>query len=181
MINLLLPEEQDLLRAEYHHRLSVVVGSLAGAWFLIIFVIAISLFGYMFLEKQQVGAALAEVEKSSLGSKIEVQAATVTELNALIKQWQGGQAAVLPSTLLQHLLDHRGRVTIQTISYSAKAPGTINLAGKSPTRADFLAYLEALRLDPQFAAVVSPVKNLIQEKNLPFTLSLTLKPSTAKK
>ena len=181
MINLLLPEEQDLLRAEYRHRLSVVVGSLTGVWFLIILVIAISLFGYMLIEKQEVATALAEVEKSALGSKIEVQAATVTKLNALTKQWHGGEMAVLPSDLVQRLLDRRGRVTIQTINSSAKTPGTINLAGKSSTRPDFLAYLEALRLDPQFAEVVSPVKNLIQEKNLPFTLTIILKSAPAKK
>ncbi|MBI2100432.1 MAG: hypothetical protein HYT47_00175 [Candidatus Vogelbacteria bacterium] len=177
MINLLLPVDQQKLRTDYRRRWLVVAGFLFLVWLLIILVILSSLYLLVRLRRAETVEALASVKNDLEALEIEKQAATIREANVLIKQLVGDTTTASPVAIIRRLVDRRGSVAISEISYnfSPVAPATFRLTGKSPTRQEFLLYLEALRRDPELATIDSPVKNLIREKNLVFTLEVTVK------
>ncbi len=176
MINLLLPEEQKKLSSEYHHRLLTVAGFLISAWFIIILIIIGSLYWYIFLQRTEAEQMLAKVNSGSILAEVEKQTLTIKNFNDLVKQWQSGEVANSPSLIIKDLLSDRRQVVVQQLNYSAKSAegAIITLSGKSPTRQQFLTYLASLEKNPLFKKINSPVKNLIQEKNISFTLEITL-------
>lgn len=183
MINLLLPGYQDKLRADYRYRWLVTAGFLVLVWLLIIFIITASPYWFVRFRRAEAEQALASVKNDIVAAQIEQQAATIKEANALAKSLLAETVAISPVTIIRRLVDRRGPVTIKEIAYSisSDAPPLLKLTGKSPTRQEFLVYLEALRADPALAEIDSPVRNLIQEKNLTFMLGVTVKSLPAPK
>jgi len=178
MINLLLPNDQQKLRADYRHRLFTVTGFLLLIWLVIIFISAASLYWFVRLRRAEAVEALTSVKSDTLAAaEIEKQAAAIKEANILTKHLRAETTMFLPVAVIRRLTDRRGSITISKIAYSASpnAPPMVKLAGKSPTRQEFLVYLEALRTDPGLDEIDSPVRNLIQEKNFSFTLGVTVK------
>ncbi|MBI4136370.1 MAG: hypothetical protein HY481_02385 [Candidatus Vogelbacteria bacterium] len=183
MINLLLSDYQQKLRADYRHRLFAVAGFLLLVWLLIILIIAVSLYWFVHLRRTEAEATLASVKNDTLAAAIEKQAAAIKEANILTKHLRAETTTVSPAAVIRRLTDRRGAITIREITYSLSpnAPPVVKLTGKSPTRQEFLVYLEALRTDPGLDEIDSPVRNLIQEKNLSFTLEVTIKSPRAPK
>ncbi len=183
MINLLLPDYQQKVRADYRRRWLVVAGSLFLIWLLIIFIIAASLYWFVRLRRAAAVEALALIKNDTVILEIEKQAAAIKEANILVKHLRTKPPPASPAAVIRRLIDRRGSIIISEIAYrfSPNAPPTVKLVGKSPTRQEFLVYLETLRADPELAKVDSPVKNLIQEKNLSFTLEVTGKSPPAPK
>lgn len=173
MINLLLPEDQIKLRADYRRRLSATAAGLMLAWLVVVLVIAGAL--YLFIRHRQIesAAALAAAKQALAGENLEQLAAAIKETNEQVDRLIL-PAPAPPSEIIARIIEPRGRVRLEKISY-AGGQKTIDLAGTAPARPDFLSYLEALRALPEIVRVDSPVRNLIQEKNLSFTLNLTLK------
>ncbi|MEK7552772.1 MAG: hypothetical protein AAB505_01545 [Patescibacteria group bacterium] len=176
MINLLLPDDQKKRRVEHHHRLLVVSGNLTLALLVIILLVVVSL--YWIVHSKRV-----EVEKNLVGTKQQmVEADTakleaeVKKINERIKHLQTNQSTVTPSLILDRLISYRQGISLQQITYLSKsgAPIAVELVGQSETRPGWLNYLERLQADPLFVEIESPVRNLIQEKNPTFTLSLKI-------
>jgi hypothetical protein len=56
--------------------------------------------------------------------------------------------------------------------------GTVTLRGTAATRSLLVSFTEALRKEPLFLSVDSPVSNLLKEQNLDFSLMIILKQAT---
>lgn len=178
MINLLLPEDQNAARTEYRRRVLAVAGTLALAFLLIIFIIAGSLYWFIRFRQAEAGQALETAKRELAVDNLDQLASDIKATNDKLKRLRADpDLKAPPSEIIARLVQSRGRVILQKITYLARsgAPVMVSLAGKAPTRQEFLSYLEILQNDPLLAQVDSPVKNLIQEKNLSFTLELTLK------
>ncbi|MBI2097503.1 MAG: hypothetical protein HYT46_01010 [Candidatus Vogelbacteria bacterium] len=177
MINLLLPVDQQKLRADYRRRWFVVSGFLTLGWLLIVFIIAASLYWFVRFRRADAETALAAIKTDRVAAAIKEQAAAIKEADVLTKSLRVDPLTISPSSVIRRLLDRRGSVTVSEIAYVVPpdGPPALKLAGKSQTRQEFLVYLEALRSDPELVTVDSPVKNLIQEKNFTFTLGITIK------
>jgi hypothetical protein len=117
---------------------------------------------------------LAEDQVDQLRTEIE----EINERLSRLRVSLAGPGPARPSLVLAHLINPLLPFELRQIDYSTNADlsVTVNLAGQSPTRPDFLTYLESLRADSLFADVESPVNNLIQDQNLSFTLKLAVTP-----
>lgn len=177
MINLLLPIERNKRRAEYRQRLFVTAGLLSLAFLLIILVIAGSLYWFIRFRRAEVEQNLASIKHEFAGANLDQAAAEIKRTNDELKHLRVGGIASTPSLILDHLIAPRGAVTLRQIAYRSAAdqPTLVSVTGKSPTRQEFLNYLSRLQGDPLFVKIESPVKNLIQEKNLAFNLELVAK------
>ena len=51
----------------------------------------------------------------------------------------------------------------------------IKITGFAPTREIFISFEKALREDPKIIDVVSPISNILKEKNIDFSLTLKIK------
>jgi len=178
MINLLLPEEARAVNRDYYRRIWTVAGMLVLATTIIILIVIGSLYWFTNIRLTDAKQALAVSKQAFAQNDLDQLLEEIKITNERLKRLASSVdlPGLLPSEILTKIIDSRGQVTLQKINYLAGADSTkVSLAGRSSTRTEFLKYLETLRQLPFIAQVHSPVKNLIQEKNLSFTLELTLK------
>ena len=178
MINLLPPENQYSVKQDYRRRIWATAGLLLLAFLLVILITAGSLYWLVRIRLAEAKQKLETTKQTLTENDLDKLAAEIKNTNEQLKRLNTLPAATpLPSTFIAKIIQPRGQVNLQKISYSAPAaaPATINLEGRAPTRQEFLRYLAELQELPFLAKVDSPVKNLIQEKNFIFTLSLILK------
>lgn len=85
----------------------------------------------------------------------------------------------LPGDLFEEVIKLKpASVKIKSLSYATttSTAGSLSLAGLALTRTDLLKYVDLLKQNPTFSQVESPVGNLIRDKNVEFTLVLTVAP-----
>jgi Tfp pilus assembly protein PilN len=83
----------------------------------------------------------------------------------------------LPGDLFEEVIKLKpASVKIKSLSYATttSVAGSLSLAGLALTRTDLLKYIDLLKQNPVFSQVESPVGNLIRDKNVEFTLVLTV-------
>ena len=175
MINLLLLNDRQLIRAEYRHRLFIVGGLLV---FGLAFILLIIIGSFGFIISQRRDGVLEQVTAAKLESATADLAAarkTVEETNSVLEILTQATADESTSFLFRKLIEARGSgVKLNHLEFVTDGGGRIELTGRSETRAALLAYLEALRTDPHFQEIKSPIKNIIQERDLTFELVVTL-------
>jgi len=177
MINLLLPVDRKAVRAVYRHRLFVVGGLLTFGLALIALIIVSSFAFILSLRRGEVlGQIMIAKQQFSTDALAKVQQ-TVSEVNASINILGPVPGHESVADILKQLIDKR-TAGIQLISFKfvAQENGTVEVAGKSQTRVALLAYLEALRAEPRFSKIESPVKNIIRERDVTFNLTVTMAP-----
>jgi len=177
MINLLLPTGARAVRRDYRRRIWTVAGMLMLSFILVMFVVIGSLYWFTRVRLADAKQALTVSKQTLVQGDLDRSLVEIKTTNERLKRLTSpvDNQSPLPSTLLAELIKHRGQITLQKIEYSADVPTKVRLAGQAPTRSEFLKYLETLRQLPFVERFDSPVKNLVQEKNLSFTFELTLK------
>ena len=178
MINLLPPENQRLVNQDYRRRVWTVIGLLLLAFLVVVLIVTGSLYREERFRLAEAQQGLETTKQTLAEGELDKLAAAVKNTNEQLKRLAAlPAAAAAPSTIIALIIRQRGAVVLSKLTYAAPAggPAKLSLEGRAPTRQEFLRYLEALQTLPFLAQVNSPVKNLIQEKNLTFTLELLLK------
>ena len=177
MINLLPSEQKQLLWRDYHRRVLVVGGFLFSCLLFVAIVVLATLYF-------SVGASQQRAENTLIKGRVENTVATADQLEQEIKSFSqklallNGSGIPTPITaVIKSILNHKiAGVVLNTINYNKNLDElvNINVAGTAQTRSQFLALVEALRSDPTFKKVDSPVSNLIKESQTDFSLSLEI-------
>ena len=175
MINLLFPADQKAIRAEYRHRLFVV-----GGWFVFgLILIALVIVGsFVFIisgRYNEVREQVAAAQREFAGDELAKARQTVEQANAATEVLLANPASESPIIVYRRLIDARGPgIRLTQIGFSSAGRGRVEITGQSATRAALLAYLDKLRTEPHFQSVDSPIKNIIRERDVAFTLTIVL-------
>lgn len=176
MINLLPEEKKHQLRREYQlRRITVLLCVAAG---IVLFVAGTLLPLYAVLGVRH-EAALAAVE--TLVAKEEKERVAVRNVVREVS----GQIAVLSEPkadtkiafdLIPAILTTKGNVSVKGLSHQQlEGKTTVRLNGIAPRRDDFIGFLRALETSGMFSSVQSPVSNLVKDRDLVFSVELTLR------
>lgn len=180
MNNLLPPQERKLILTDYRRRRLAV-----GVFLLTVIVLVVTgLFGLQagrFKSAAKNTRWLREIEEKQQGHQTFIKAKDsisqvnrhITVLSALTKP-DVGPAGFINKVLLRRPVG----VVISGFNYRSNfaTARTITLIGRAETRASLLFFIDALKKEPAFAAVDSPVANLIREKDADFTVTINLAP-----
>jgi len=178
MLNLVPPSEILNNLAEYRRRRLVT----AGIFCLVVILAAILVTASLFLIvkarqaplKQQLASAnsyLQDSEWRAVTIVIDLVKKQLRRLDGLTDIEQGFTPA------LGVISEKRnGDIRLEAISYERREGelATLRISGVAASRQALLRFVDALRTDSFFAAVESPVTNLIKVQNVDFTLTLTL-------
>lgn len=178
MINLLPTEKIVAFKAEYRRRRVMVLAALSLAWFIVMAFSVFALYIFARSERQLAEDRLAEKQERLNGTEageVNRQLSRLSDELAVIKR--GESSRVLPVSFLQKVLAVKPaalRLTSLTFAKGLEAgsESSIELLGVAGTRHDLLAFLDSLRAEKTFAAVDSPVSNLIKENNVDFKIKL---------
>ena len=175
MINLLLPTDQKALRAEYRHRLFVVGGLFS---FGLILIAAIIIGSFAFILAGRRNEALGQItaaRRGFAGDDLAEGQQAIEEANVATKIVVAPFSSESLAAISRRLIDKRGPgIQLIRLGFSAEGAGRGEVEGKSTTRASLLKYLDALRADSHFRSVDSPIKNIIRERDITFSLAITL-------
>lgn len=178
MINL-LPEEKLLtLRADYEARRFAVGSALFFSWLVVAAVVAGSVYLSFRTERlvlvgqlESASSSPGEIATSTAGPSLGQIRADVIALTQIEKR------RLWPSSVLEGVLSVRPPgVRLLRLALETEANQfVLNLSGLALSRTDLLNFVDRLKRDEVWATVDSPVSNLIKDKNVEFTLKLTLK------
>lgn len=175
MINLLTPETQAAVLVEYRSRRRVVGGCLA--------------LGVLLSALALGGTLLSQLRLQQLALKDDLGKLATANSNDELKntlQQTGAEIALLRTTsnerplvaLWRLMLAHRPSQLMldgwTSEAATINTAATIKLSGQAPDRQTLLNFLDALRREPTFSAVDSPITNLIKSRDIPFNIQLTL-------
>lgn len=177
MINLLPPVAWEQVRREYRRRWWVVLGLVVLSVSLASLVVTWSLFFFIFSSRLATARTEAAGEQSG-----EVVAARERATAWAAFRRQAGMAidpdAPHVGPVVERILAARGTgVMLANFYYEdhgSTDPVLARLAGQAATRRDLLGFIDRLKADPMFAEVESPVGNLIKDRAVDFTLTLTI-------
>ena len=176
-LNLLPPEDQTTIGHERLRRYVVVC--CGGIAVLLSMGIILLLPTYFFLYFQNRGivellTARLETSKSAQAEETELR---VTEVNETLRRLQTDYAlreSALTSNMQTLFREAPAGITLLTFSYE-KETSRISLRGTATTRNDLLQFISAIRNHPLFEQVESPVENILQDRDVSFTLSFSVK------
>lgn len=178
MINLLPPKEKLQLKSDYRRRQAATATLLAFGFALISLVFLLAINFSIFFQHQSIVALLGSLKNTTRKDQSAAAQTLVKKLNqefSFFPTTSWGKA----SDLISGVVAARPRgVTITKWSYGRGTPSTLTILGQADTRDELLAFLDNLKKSDQFTAVNSPISNLIKNRNVPFTLGLTIKESS---
>lgn len=177
MINLLPEDYQEGVRRRYRARRLVLAGLLAATWCLMAALMAGALWWVARGERQTLAESVEGLKRQVATEQLAVDErrlalfAKQVDLLAL----QSGASAIL-SVLWSDLAAARpAGVTISDWRYRLTAEGKVlELAGRTTERQALLDFIDRLKSDARFAAVESPLSNLVRSGQSQFSLSLLL-------
>lgn len=179
MINLLSIEEKKELISDYRRRRLVV-------WLMVILsalVLAILMLSSCWVMLSYRTLSLAKVLNSK---KYEISNKSFDSLSQTVKSTNDKLTIFLantgelakPSAVLKQIVDkRRSGIRILGISYERKdgTNAAVTVRGKSNDRNAVLGFADALRKDPLFVSVDSPISNIIRQTNSDFNITTSVK------
>ncbi|MBY0538191.1 hypothetical protein K2P47_02200 [Patescibacteria group bacterium] len=178
MINLIPPSAKKSIAFEYWKRVAAVWLALVSCAFVILSVFLLpthialrSEIGYL---EETVSAGSARVSNYDISS---------TELIAATNQARlllDNATTTIPSDLITALTQYAGsNVALNNFQFvKLTSTPSITLAGLAATRQDLAQFRDAVAADARFATVDLPISNLIKDKDLLFSMEITLATST---
>ena len=181
--NLLPPERLRALTRDYYLRLGVVALWLVTALTLVAAVLLVPSFLLVSASKEEkearlatLSASFATVDEAGLSTRLATLSAHTETLSAL--EANGSVSDLLRATLL---VAHPG-ITLSEIAYapatdaSPARGGTITLTGIAESRGVLRNYQLALQKAPFAEAANVPVSAYAKDTNIPFIVTLILRP-----
>lgn len=180
LTNLLPFERRRALTRDYFLRLGTVATLLATT--LVLVAAALLAPTYVFLAKSVAAkeARLASVKASLASSDDAVLSARLAALRSDADALATLARAFSASAIVRAALAvSRAGVTLSGFEYSPAAdtrPGTLSLSGAAATRDALRAYQLALERAPFARSASLPVSTYAKDRNIPFTIAITLAP-----
>ncbi len=175
MINLIPPQCKTLVKKEYLFRVSAVASIIIAC---ALFASAIALLPAYVLLGAHVGS-MTKINEESVQKNAEYIRATeeLEKTALLVAQLAKGTHPVSPTEVLIHIEQAlSSEVALEGISLSLDATKIqVQARGTAKSRESLRLFLETLKKDTFFADAQVPVSDLARDKNLIFTLTLTLK------
>jgi hypothetical protein len=177
MFNLLPDSLKKEIKAEYKLRVIIVI---------LVFVLFIQLSFLVFIfpswlislykEKETVAQAeeMSKSERvSNINSLTSIVTDTNTKLNMLNNTLEYPEFLPLANSILAQ---KTSSIKLDQFYYTSQSPvtGTISLNGVSATRDSLVAFVKSLQETKLFKSVDLPVSNLTKDKNIKFSLTLTI-------
>lgn len=175
MINLLTPETQAAVFAEYRSRRRVVGGYLALGLLFSALALGGTLWWQLRLQQLELKDNFGKLAAGDPNEELK-DVLRQTNVTVSLLRRAGHERPI--AALWQAVLIHRpGKLTLNgwtSEAATAQTAGTIKLSGVAPDRQTLLDFLNALRQEPTFSAIDSPITNLIKNREIPFNIQLTL-------
>lgn len=176
MINLLPENNKIEIKKEYTRRLFVVIGAFT---FFVALISAVILTCLLFLinrEKNNFNRQLfiseQRFEFKDLKEILPGMENFAAKLSFLEKESDGVKLSFLLGEILKRKSEN---VKINGFSYDKiSGGGRILISGMAGSRQGLLSFVDALRSEPKFKDVQSPVSNLLKEKSLDFSLTILI-------
>ncbi|MCC6290629.1 hypothetical protein IT398_00975 [Candidatus Nomurabacteria bacterium] len=175
MINLLTPERQQELLKEYRHRRRRVASTLALIGFGIALLLLVILFSRLQATKKEVSALIAQTpSKETNDNDLALKEATRTLVIARNVKKSSATAwweAVFPNRTSGLII-----TDWQWFADNTSGPAHVSIAGRASQRQALIDFVTTLKQDKIFSTVESPISNLIKNRDLDFTIELTINP-----
>ncbi|MDP3958351.1 MAG: hypothetical protein Q8Q36_02725 [bacterium] len=175
MINLLPDSAKEAARAEYRRRLAVssLVLFLTASFFVFLFLAPSYLLAYVKLASLE--------ERRALFRKSIEEATAVKELALLeaeLSVLRPKEAAPPVAALIEAVVKDKGpSVRLRQFSYERRGKtAKFDVSGSAATRASLIAFVDRLKKREEFEDVFSPVSNLVRDKDVEFTVQISLTP-----
>lgn len=180
MANLLLPESQEKIRQEYRLRRAVII------FFLLAIVIVFA--GVLLAPSLLLSSIKAKESEMRLAllrggqtQNVEEEMKTIisrTNANAALLEGDASPMPVIGGLTLYLLNTKPEDIAITGLLYEKgknNALDKVSLRGIAANREALLAYVTSLETNGYFAEAILPVSHFVQEKDILFTISLTIK------
>jgi hypothetical protein len=177
MINLLPAEDKIKNKKNYLFQLFVVAGFAVAGLFLVADILLLPSFLPLFFEKNSLKRQIAILEQSSFLKQEKDLYGKLSAFNSKLSVFgknQEGQAQTISFFIERILNEKPNGVSVKIIDYSDGAQKLIKFSGESISRDLFLEFKNNLEESGIFREVVSPVSNLLEERNIEFNLTLLL-------
>lgn len=179
MINLIPPYARKQVKTEYWVRVAFVWMLLVACGLCIVLILMVP--SYLLVHAQ-----LTTYQEQY--SQVIADSASAQELEAAVANANTYAQKLLSdesSPAVTGIIDELTRITSDTISLSfldinrteSGAVETIVVKGEAQTRTDLVAYRDAILADPLFTTADLPIANLAKDKEVPFSITITLKQS----
>lgn len=178
MLNLLPQQEKNTLKKEYSSRRIIVW---LGAVCAVLLVSLVLLIPSYFLTKMR--ASTTETELAQAKSSLDAQMPSkeiVDQLQAAVRHAEILKPLTKPMSVydLMKIFESKPReIKITSISFLQNDTGrpTISLGGRAVDRESLTSFARTLEARVEFATVDLPVSNFVKEKNIDFSMTITLK------
>lgn len=176
MINLVPTETRAKLTRFYRERLTVVflISSLISFVFGAIFLVSPYLLAKEKTTSIERSIAISKaLSAARMESNPEFQA---KELSRRVDLIVNKNSAIPPGKVLEEILKSKpAKTSIDGLSYQNKGgEWTVEVRGMADDRKSLLDFVEVLESNTLFSKVNVPVSNFVQEKELPFNVTLTV-------
>ncbi len=182
MINLLPPGDKTEIKKEYLARFAAV---LAFALFFSLIIAIVFLLPSLFLvnsQAQNYGRQVSLSKQRLALSEAAGAISAVQELNAKLKIFDGrrNDSAGVTEVIGKIIGGAPRGIKLNAFSYGARTAKkgherSVSVRGAASSRKKLLQFMDGLKNDPAFEDVKSPPSNLLKERNIDFSILITLK------
>ncbi len=180
-MNLIPPEYKKGLALEAWRRYAFTFGVYLAAVALIAITLLLPSFFFLRLQIENLQDNLATIQKSDDYKKVFSKQRDVEQINRALAAFVGfDKSSIQASALLEEIFSHMTSTDI-VISNTAYARGqapqapSVAITGKAATRDAFRAFTEELGKSMYVKGIVSPISNLLDQKDISFSITLNLK------
>lgn len=179
MLNLLPKEQKNVLRKEYTNRLVVVW---LGAIIAVLVISLVLLAPSYFLTKVRANEATAELEnaKQILAAKLP-PSDVVSAVQSAVRSADALRPLTKPQSVFELIKIFEIKpagVTLSSISFDEATdlgPAKMIVQGRAADREKLTMFSRSLESRVEFASVDVPVSNFVREKDIYFSMTITLK------
>ncbi len=178
MINLIPPSAKKSITFEYWKRVTAVWLCLFSTALIILLVFLLPT--HIILRSQIAYLEDTVSAGASRVSNYDISATELVEANSQARMLLENAATNTPSDFITSLTQYAGsNVALNNFQFvKLTSLPTITLAGLANSRQDLAKFRDAVAADARFAVVDLPISNLIKDKNLLFSMEITLATST---
>lgn len=176
-LNLLPPEDRARIGYERLTRFFTLFYGSIAALLLIGIILALPTYFFVFFQNRGIAELITASRQAAESEQARETEARIQKTNAKLRRLEKYYAAPSLSTtdtLREILTKTPAGITFTRLSLKNET-GDAAIQGTAAIRDDLLQFLTALRGNPLFANVESPVENILRERNLSFKISFTIR------
>lgn len=179
MINLLPPQEKDVILTEAKKKIAIIIGFLILFFFACLILISISiriyLQGYIESEKSFLAESekeFSQSESQNLQERIKLANTLIKELNSFYGQkiYFSEIAEIVSKTLPDNFY-----LTDFSLILSGEKEINVSLSGFAPLREDLFKFKENLETEEGFKNISFPPVNWVKARNIDFYVTFKIK------